>query len=160
MTLATRIVVIREGKVQQAGSPREIYARPANRFVASFVGSPAMSFVAGSLETSGQGARFLAPDFPLDLEAYSFDGATNPRPQVVLGLRPEAVAIGSGGPLSGRVQVVELLGMLQVVWVDVGGQVIAGLVPADASIAPDTEVRLAVDAARVSLFDGATGARL
>lgn len=160
MTLATRIVVIRDGKVQQAGTPREIYDRPANRFVAGFVGSPTMNFLCGALECDASHARFSTPGMTFDVDACEFGTRREGSSRAVLGVRPEAVTIGPEGRWAGRVRLVEMLGMHQVVWVDVAGQSVAGLAPADTPITPGSEVRLDIDAGKVSLFDGDTGLRL
>ena len=71
MTLADRIVVMKEQKIQQIGTPDEIYHRPANLFVAGFVGSPQMNFIKGRIENTGEGLSFLAGDRRLSLVALS-----------------------------------------------------------------------------------------
>src|SRR5215212_3625629 len=72
MTLADRIVVMREQKIQQIGSPGEIYRRPANLFVAGFVGSPQMNFIKGTLEANGVGPEFVSGNRRLPLSGYEF----------------------------------------------------------------------------------------
>ncbi|WP_321341659.1 ABC transporter ATP-binding protein [uncultured Cohaesibacter sp.] len=84
MTLADKIVVLRDGRVEQVGSPMELYNKPANKFVAGFLGSPAMNFLPASLLTAGDTR--------------------------VMGLRPEYIYLDEGGPLSAKVQHVEQLG--------------------------------------------------
>src|SRR5262249_17158619 len=108
MTMADQIVVLREGVVEQAGSPVELYARPANRFVAGFLGAPQMNFVDARVDrrsggfglTLGNGASLGLPgrDVPLP------DGAP-----VTPGIRPEHAAIGDG-PLTVRIEATEILG--------------------------------------------------
>src|SRR5215210_674750 len=93
MTLADRIVVMREQKIQQIGSPDEIYHRPANLFVAGFVGSPQMNFIKGQLENTGEGLSFLAGDRRLSLSGYQFAIAPSAGQEVVLGVRPEHLEI-------------------------------------------------------------------
>src|ERR687894_463092 len=95
MTLADRIVVMKEQKIQQIGSPDEIYHRPANLFVAGFVGSPQMNFIKGRLENTGEGLSFLAGDRRLSLAGYRFATAPSPGQEVVLGIRPEHFEIAS-----------------------------------------------------------------
>jgi multiple sugar transport system ATP-binding protein len=107
MTLADRIVVLNDCKIEQVGTPMEVYSRPASRFVAGFVGSPAMNFLKASM--SGQGDR---------MQARLADGALVPVPSSVtsanvveIGVRPEALAVVSvGGETDGMVTVVERLG--------------------------------------------------
>nr|WP_320141175.1 ABC transporter ATP-binding protein [uncultured Cohaesibacter sp.] len=84
MTLADKIVVLRDGRVEQVGSPMELYNKPANKFVAGFLGSPAMNFLPASLLTAGDTR--------------------------VMGLRPEYIYLDESGPLSAKVQHVEQLG--------------------------------------------------
>ena len=109
MTLADRIVVLRDGRVQQVGSPDEIYHQPANRFVAGFFGTPAMSFFdADVCESAGDlCARTGGFQVPLPLRVVSC-------PRVVVGVRPEGVALErrstGAAPLEGRVELREVLG--------------------------------------------------
>jgi multiple sugar transport system ATP-binding protein len=160
MTLATRVVVMREGALQQAGTPREIYDRPANRFVAGFVGSPVMNFMAGVLERGKAPPYFALHGVELPLPDYTFRTPGGGRSEAVLGVRPEAVTVRPQGRWAGTVALVEMLGTHQVVWLDLAGQMIAALAPAAMVLSPGTQVRLDIDTAAVSLFDSAGGARL
>ncbi|WP_295968588.1 MULTISPECIES: ABC transporter ATP-binding protein [Pseudomonadota] len=170
MTLATRIVVMRGGEIQQVGAPLDVYERPANRFVAGFLGAPAMSFVDGALdERGGFAAHGLAVPPP--------DGAPARRPgAAVLGVRAEHVRLASideEGAQRGTVALVEPMGSHQVVWIRCGAAAegaaaegaatLAALVHdprAAAGLAPGAPVGFAVDAARASLFDPQSGERL
>ena len=110
MTMADKIVVLRAGKVEQIGRPLELYNRPANRFVAGFIGSPRMNFVNGSIATVAAGTLSVgAPGLPALTVAASPDGLT-PGAAVVIGVRPEHLVVtGSDGwPLT--VDTVEQLG--------------------------------------------------
>jgi multiple sugar transport system ATP-binding protein len=154
MTLASRIVVMEKGQVQQIGTPLDVYERPANRFVAGFLGAPAMAFVEGMLDGAG---RFTAGALSLSLSLGPASGAA------VLGVRPEHVAIRADGPLAGTVSLVEPMGNHQVVWLRCGAHTLASLVHEDgaaSSYAPGQAVQFAVDAGRVSLFDPQSGNRL
>jgi multiple sugar transport system ATP-binding protein len=157
MTLATRIVVMKAGEIQQAGTPDEVYVRPANRFVAGFLGSPAMNFVEGLLEGVGEGrARFAAGRFVLMLER----GAPDAGRPAVLGIRPEDIHIGPGAPLAASVTVVEPMGLHQVVWFDCGGHLLSAIAPSTLRVAAGDAIRFGLDAGRVSLFDVDSGQRL
>ncbi|RJG27320.1 ABC transporter ATP-binding protein [Massilia cavernae] len=145
MTLATRIVVMRAGKVQQVGTPAEVYERPANLFVAGFLGAPAMNFMHGALGADGS---FTAGTLKLAL-APAAGGAR----AAVFGIRPEHVRIGQGAPLSGTVSLVEPMGNHQVVWIESGGQLLSALVHDTRSFTPGAAVSFGLDAARGSLFD-------
>jgi multiple sugar transport system ATP-binding protein len=150
MTLATRIVVMRAGRIQQAGSPAEVYERPANLFVAGFLGAPAMNFIRGALDGAG---RFTAGQLSIDVPSAGARAA-------VLGIRPEHIAIAPGAPLSGTVNLVEPMGNHQIVWIDAGGQLLSAMVHDNRAFALGEAVRFAVDAARSSLFDPETEQRL
>src|SRR5262249_13597448 len=116
MTLGDRVVVMREGQVQQVGEPLELYNQPANRFVAGFIGSPAMNFATVSL-TASNGA-LMAKSSGMELEVPS-DQAERLRrragEQVTLGIRPEDLHVASDADAAGftfpcKVEVVEQLG--------------------------------------------------
>ena len=159
MTMADRIVVMREGRVEQAGAPLEIYDRPANLFVAGFIGSPAMSFLRGRSD----GGRVVVDGAALPLRA--------PEGEVLVGVRPEGFRIGPDG-LAARVRVVEPMGSETHVLADVA----ADAVRADAgvetltdlrivlrertSVAAGDPIRLSIDPAAAHLFDARTGERL
>ena len=151
MTLASRIVVMQAGEIQQIGTPLDVYERPANRFVAGFLGAPAMAFVDGMLDAAG---RFAGDGIEL---ACGASGAAQP---AVLGVRPEHVTIRADGPMTGEVTLVEPMGNHHVVWLRRGGATLASLVHEACRHAPGDRVAFAIDAARVSLFDAQTGNRL
>jgi multiple sugar transport system ATP-binding protein len=159
MTLASRIVVMRGGEVQQVGSPLEVYERPANRFVAGFLGAPAMGFVDGVLDDAG---RFEGAGIALRPGPGCLAGVPAGR-TATLGVRAEHVRLDENGPIEGEVALVEPMGSHQVVWIRCGAATLAALVHdprAAAALAPGQALRFAIDAARVSLFDPASGARL
>src|SRR5215213_3012991 len=89
LTLADRIVVMREQKIQQIGTPDDIYRRPTNLFVAGFIGSPQMNFLKGRLENDGGGPEFVSDSRRLPLHSYSFVRHPTSGQDVVLGVRPE-----------------------------------------------------------------------
>ena len=157
MTLATRIVVMKAGEIQQTGTPDQVYGRPANRFVAGFLGSPAMNFVDGRLERVGEGrARFAAGRFALTLEHRV---APEGRP-AVLGIRPEDIHVNANGQLPGNVTLIEPMGLHQVVWFECGGHALSAIAPATMRVAAGDAIRFTVDAGRASLFDQGSGQRL
>ncbi|BBE74010.1 ABC transporter ATP-binding protein [Oharaeibacter diazotrophicus] len=121
MTLADKIVVLRDGRVEQVGSPLTLYHRPVNRFVAGFIGSPTMNFLpvelvaasaAGATVKLGSGATV---DVPVD------GSKLKPGAKLTLGIRPEHTAAAADGPLTGEVMVVERLGGQTYLYVQVGG---------------------------------------
>jgi multiple sugar transport system ATP-binding protein len=159
MTLASRIVVMRGGEIQQIGSPLEVYARPANRFVAGFLGAPAMAFVDGVLDGAG---TFRAGEVALRPDPACLDAPPSTRP-AVLGVRAEHVRLvepGTPGSLCGEVALVEPMGSHQVVWLRHGAATLAALVHQPRSFTPGAAQSFLIDPARVSLFDPESGIRL
>jgi multiple sugar transport system ATP-binding protein len=160
MTLATRIAVMCDGRVQQVGAPGEVYAEPANRFVAGFLGAPPMNFVGGTCRTTGAGLGFSSPGLALDLADYEIRGALpiDGEP-VVLGVRPEHVRIGQAGASAGRIALVEPMGNHQVVWLEFGGTTLAVMCHESENFNVGEAVRFSIDADKVSLFDPTGGQR-
>ena len=156
MTLASRIVVMEKGEVQQVGTPLEVYERPANRFVAGFLGAPAMAFVDGRLDADGV---FRAGELALRPGAGRCAAGLGER-AALLGVRPEHVTIRVDGELRGSVALVEPMGNHQVVWLRCGAHTLASLVHDDAVHAPGQALRFSIDARRVSLFEPQSGNRL
>jgi multiple sugar transport system ATP-binding protein len=101
MTLATRIAVLNGGVLQQVGPPEDLFHRPANRFVAGFIGSPAMNFVDGTVSADG---RFVAPGMNLPIHFAAPPGA-----RMTLGIRPQSFA-AAGSDVSGEIEAVESMG--------------------------------------------------
>jgi multiple sugar transport system ATP-binding protein len=163
MTLATRIAVMRSGKIQQIDVPGEVYGRPANVFVAGFLGSPSMNFVKGALDVGGTQRSFQSTALTLDLAAYPLASAPRNGQAVLLGVRPEHIGlVAPGTPLSvtARVTLVEPMGAHHVVWVDVHGQLMGVHTDSRQPPPPDSVVGLTVEAGRVSVFDASSELRL
>ena len=160
MTLGTRVAVLKDGMLQQVAPPMELYRRPQNRFVASFIGSPSMNFVRGEVErTSGDVMRFEAPGFSVTLPR----GAELKEGPVVLGVRPHDLTLhqADNGAARAVVSLVEPLGSEQIVYVGVpGGQDLVAAVGAEATPRVEDRVSLQVAPSAVHLFDAETGDRL
>jgi multiple sugar transport system ATP-binding protein len=159
LTLADRIAVMRDRIVQQLGTPQDVYQRPVNRFVATFVGSPAMSFIAGVI---GAGPVFEAPGLRVDLAGYGFMAAPQIGLQVELGIRPEHVAVASGeaDAIGTRIRLVEPMGSDQLAWTELGGARVSVRLPAEVRIAPGDEISLRLPPRHCNLFELAGGRRL
>ena len=157
MTLADRIVVMNNGSIEQVGRPLELYDRPANLFVAGFIGSPAMNFIQGIVAAGEQGSVLAAANgerFPLparDLE---------PGRAVTLGIRPEHVELAGDGPVALAVDVVEPTGAETHFYSQAGGAPFCVAVHHRLDVAPGQAVRLAFPEVRVHLFDTPSGARI
>jgi ABC-type sugar transport system ATPase subunit len=119
MTLADRIVVMRNGEIEQVGSPMQIYSEPISLFVADFFGSPSMNLVAGAIEQADGGVRFRAARYTITLPDKF--GNVPPGP-VTLGIRPEhvGVALGSSGDITLPVRLIEPLGKDTLLYFDDG----------------------------------------
>jgi multiple sugar transport system ATP-binding protein len=165
MTMGNRIAVLSAGKLQQVGAPLEVYERPANLFVAAFIGTPPMNFVAGTLADGG--ARFQASAFAFPLPA-AVRAATAPFAgrRVVAGIRPESVLSsgrttrGEGATVEATVEIVETLGDELVVHARAGEDVL--VFKEDPHRAPAIGARVAVqlDLAALHLFDAETERRI
>ncbi|TMH61066.1 MAG: sn-glycerol-3-phosphate ABC transporter ATP-binding protein UgpC [Betaproteobacteria bacterium] len=166
MTLGDRVVVMKDGLVQQVGAPLALYERPANRFVAGFIGSPAMNFIPITLEWTEQALWAHAPGLrvrvsPARTEALrQYEGK-----RVLLGLRPEALRPAGGGDAAGyafdaTVEVVEPLGSEILLDVRVGESPMVARVDPSLRVAAHDRVRLAFDPARAHFFDATTEAAI
>jgi ABC-type sugar transport system ATPase subunit len=109
MTMADRIVVLRAGRVEQAGSPLDLYSQPANRFVAGFIGSPRMNFLAGRVAAiDGAAVRVALGGMPeITVHGLAADGVGE---EITLGIRPEHIGFTDEGGLPGTVELVEHMG--------------------------------------------------
>ena len=167
MTLGDRVVVMRDGLVQQVGTPLEIYSRPVSRFVAGFIGSPAMNFL--DVQVEGEGDFLYLRRDGLSLAAAPERRAALARyagRQVMLGVRPEHIALlngdapgGDGVP--GRVEVTEQLGSELLADVAVGdASLMVSRVDPEADLARGQPVRLAFNPGRLHFFDRETEAAI
>jgi len=161
MTLGDRIVVMRDGLVQQVGAPLEVYAAPANRFVAGFVGTPPMNFLAGRLVAEDGGLYFDEGSFRIRL-ADAQAGALGQwvGREVVLGVRPEAMGTSDRGRFAGkdnivpvRVGVVEPLGEKMDLYVSTPNHPdLVARVDAQRDIQAGQQIRLYLDMSKVHVF--------
>ena len=163
LTLADRIAVMRDRRIQQIGTPQEIYQRPANRFVATFVGSPAMSFLARPARARGRSVALRGRRHRVAASAAtpSADAPQDGMP-VELGIRPEHVELAPGGAdaWDAPVELVEPLGSDLLAWTRIGGRSVTIRLPAETPIAAGDRLKLRLPDRRVNLFDAASGARL
>ncbi len=162
MTLAEKVVVMEGGRVHQVGPPLEVYEKPADRFVAGFLGSPPMNFLRGTLKAEN-GLSFVGGglELPLPERLASRFGSAAGR-KVDLGIRPERITVGAGGgvALRGRVTVVEALGGEQLVYLAVGEGELIAKVDARERVAAGDELALSLPAEFVHVFDAAGGGSL
>jgi len=158
LTLADRIAVMKDRVIQQLGTPNEIYRRPANRFVASFVGSPAMNFLPGTFALRDGVPHFAAAGISIALDGYAFETRPQPSAPLELGIRPEHVE--TGGDVPATVEMVEPMGSDQLAWLRLSSLPLSMRLPAEAHITAGQSLRLRLPADKLNLFDATSGRRL
>ncbi|NML74847.1 sn-glycerol-3-phosphate ABC transporter ATP-binding protein UgpC [Rhizobium sp. S-51] len=156
MTLADRIVVLSAGKIEQVGPPLELYERPANLFVARFIGSPAMNIMPAIIETAGRPTVIRLKDgtsVSVDIETPAGDRGK----KASFGVRPEDLAIATGDDFlfEGTVTIVEALGEVTLLYVDgpVEDEPITVKLQGTVDIRKGTRLRFVADRSRLHLFD-------
>ncbi|WP_274628176.1 ABC transporter ATP-binding protein [Arvimicrobium flavum] len=162
MTMADRIVVMRNGHIEQSGAPLDLYEKPANMFVAGFIGSPAMNFMPGSVVRNGVG-RVLQADGGLVIPLRD-DCACDEGRSVVCGIRPEHLAIcGESEPdaFAAQLRYIEPTGSQTFVFADIpGGQQVCLIASQPRALTPGSAIRLRADREAIHLFDRESGASL
>ncbi|RHW43107.1 sn-glycerol-3-phosphate ABC transporter ATP-binding protein UgpC [Neobacillus notoginsengisoli] len=166
MTMASRLVVMKDGLIQQVGTPKEVYENPENVFVGGFIGSPAMNFFRGSLEDG----KFVAGDITIavpegkmkTLREQSYVGKP-----VILGVRPEDIHdepvfidASSGSKIDALVDVAELTGAETMVYSSLAGQDFVARLDSRSDIHPNDKLELAFDMNKVHFFDVETEQRI
>jgi multiple sugar transport system ATP-binding protein len=168
MTLADRVVVMNNGRIEQVGAPQELYHNPKTRFVAGFIGSPAMNFIPCKLEQNGVGLKVRITDaivLPVPESRAARYRAFAGR-DLVLGLRPEHLTEprrnerDQTSELTVTLDVVEPLGMETMVFFTVNGKELCARVDPAAAKGPGEQMRLAANVEHMHLFDPATDAVL
>ncbi len=154
MSMADKIAVMNHGIIEQFGTPREIYDRPATMYVADFIGSPPMNFLSfesglhkGAREIVVQGAKVGVPEIREDVAPAD----------MALGIRPEHIRFDGSSKLRGAVYGAEYLGTTQIVAIETAQGMIKARVPADIRLTVGEPVGLALNAARLSLFEKSSG---
>lgn len=166
MTMATRIVIMKDGFIQQIGSPKEVYDFPDNRFVGGFIGSPAMNFFEGHMENGtfklGDKAVDILPEQLAVLKNQGYEGK-----DITLGIRPEHIHVNnedlSNLPVSefdATITVSELTGAETIIYAVYAEQEFIARVEADTAIEPGHTARLAFDMSHVHFFDAESGNRI
>ncbi|MBO6605147.1 MULTISPECIES: ABC transporter ATP-binding protein [Paracoccaceae] len=152
MTMADRIVIMKDGHIQQIGSPAEVYHAPANTFVAQFIGAPSMNLLEG---------RGTASGVTLWTGAALATGPKADGKALTIGIRPEDLhVVESGGVLSGVVSVAEPLGSETLVYVDVDGKEIIASASGRTPPAAGDRITLDLDVRNLHVFDAASGEAL
>ena len=158
MTMGDQLVVLRDGRVEQIGSPLDVYRRPATAFVGGFIGSPSMNFLDGRIDGGGRNLR-LADAVNVPLTGAGLSGQEGR--DLIVGIRPEHIRINGAAPLAELpVELVEPLGAQTLLEVRLGKELIAVSVDGAMAIKPGDRVPLALDSGQLHLFDRASGARV
>jgi ABC-type sugar transport system ATPase subunit len=155
MTLADRVVIMNAGRIEQIGTALEVYSKPANIFVASFIGSPAMNIFETTLSDSGGVMAFDLGGASVPLGSAAPVGA-----KVLVGLRPEHLLLAQDGPIAAEVLYVEPMGAQTQLTVRTGGQELVVVCAGTVVPSPGQTIRLAVDPGLVHVFDPQSGQRL
>ena len=154
MTMADKIVVLQAGRVEQVGSPLELYHHPDNLFVAGFIGSPRMNMLKAHVAEANQAGMTVALSSGARIVVPNLAASARPGDMVTLGIRPEGFQVNPAGPIAGTVKLVERLGGLTLLHVTAEGdeQLTVQLDGADPTRAHEP-VCLSIDAAACHLFN-------
>lgn len=159
MTMATRLVVMKDGIIQQVGAPKDVYDKPENLFVAGFIGSPAMNFLYGKLEDG----KFVVGDITVSvpegkmktLREQNYVGK-----EIILGIRPEDIhdepvfiESSKGTTVTAEVEVAELMGAETMLYSNIAGQDFVARVDSRTDIKPSQKIELALDMNKCHFFD-------
>ena len=162
MTIADRIVVMSKGRIEQFGTPLDIYNKPATQFVASFFGTPTMNFLEGTMESDGSGVRFRSAHIQLNLSGLpGVRAAGAAARQVVLGIRAEHVLIDDAGTSMGPARLLEPLGDATLVHFEASdGQSLVAKVSPATTVTPGAPMSYGFDPQRCHLFDATSRERI
>ena len=160
MTLADRIAIMRDGAIQQLDSPDEIYNRPVNRYVADFIGSPAMNFLDGKVGSKG----LTIGDVTLAVKGYKAQGML-PNGKVIVGVRPEHVATGNDVADAAyrtkvRADLLEPMGADTLVWTKFAGHELRFRMDGQVRLSEGQDVEIGLSPESLHLFDSTTEDRL
>ena len=166
MTLATKIVVMQGGIIQQIGTPAEIYSHPVNLFVADFMGSPAMNLIPARVEKNDEGSKFIINQSGGNDLILTDRAAKNLPQHVILGIRPEDIGDASlkkrsSNPVAScKIDVVEPAGADTYVLMSLGGVEVTARLQAETSATAGVDMNMSFNMDKASYFDADTGERL
>ena len=163
MTMGDRIVIMKDGVIQQADTPQTLYNKPCNMFVAGFIGSPQMNFLSGKLETNGYGCEIVIDDkrFPISPERITEKMTRCIGREVIVGIRPEDLHVTASGfrydfIIDAAVNISEPMGSEIYLYLDCGDEQLVARVPPDGVYRSGDSVRIAVNTSKLHLFDAET----
>ena len=157
MTMGSRIAVMNEGRLQQVGTPQELYDRPINRFVAGFIGSPAMNFTTVEVSGTGDAIQLTGPNITIPLPTQFRDSAGAAGRTLIAGYRPEHLQLGAVGGttavVNAKAEVVEYLGNEELIHASGSGRDIVAIVDSAYRVRPGDMLEFKVPLDRLQLFD-------
>ncbi|WP_159591762.1 ABC transporter ATP-binding protein [Chelativorans xinjiangense] len=157
MTMADKIVVLKDGVIEQVGSPLELYDRPANVFVAGFIGSPSMNMLSGTIENDGGARLVLGSGASIPIAK---DGGVKPGDKVVFGIRPEHIELDPDNGIEARIEVVEPTGAETHVLAKIGDADVTCVLRERITVREGETIPLAFARGHGHFFAPETGARL
>ena len=162
LTLADRIAVMKDGIIQQLDTPLNVYNKPANEFVGTFLGSPAMNKIEGQLQSEAGVLYFNSGAFRLKADGYDFLDKVESGKRVTLGLRPEFILPARNGhsDLNGQVSLIEPMGCDVLAWSDFNGISLSHRLTQDDPCVVGEAFAVEADISKASFFDAETGLRL
>jgi multiple sugar transport system ATP-binding protein len=155
MTLATRIAVMRDGRIEQLGTPDEIYNIPATLYVATFVGAPPMNLLNATVADGGLRIDGTSTVLPLPAAAVKLGQGH----ELVFGIRPEALRLAEPGAFEAICEVAELTGPEMIVTAQLGAHRLMAALPPRTAVATGQRIGLNFDPEALHLFDRASGRR-
>ena len=161
MTMGDRIVVMKDGIIQQVDTPQNLYNYPCNKFVAGFIGSPQMNFVNVKVEKDAAGTVLVFGDYRIPVNKPELQAYVGK--EVIMGIRPEDIVLEDNGqmaPLPGAVEQIELLGDHALVYIRWTDQVICCRTGIPEDLAEGDKIGFTLDLKRAKLFDTNTGAAI
>lgn len=156
MTLGTKIVVLKDGEIQQVATPQELYNYPANVFVAGFIGTPPMNLWEGACVPVNGVLHIQVGDalFPLPEQiAENIRRKNYINQDIIVGIRAEDIKLAADGELEGTVEVYEMLGDYAYLYFNYAGQKVSVRVPADTAVQRGDTIRMTFDMEKIHLFD-------
>lgn len=155
MTMADKIVLMKEGNIEQVGTPDELFDSPRTLFVADFIGTPSMNFIEGAIETDDRGVKFVAKGISIPIPEPLLV-----RPMVIAGLRPTDIYIDESGPINGQVLLSEKTGADVNLHVKTESGTIVATVSRENSLSSGHSVQLGINPLKLHLFDQDSGVSL
>ena len=165
LTLADRIAIMKGGIIQQLDKPLSIFQRPKNLFVAGFIGSPSMNFIAGSIVNQENGPIFSNSDFQIPLKNYQTEQELSDGLKTILGVRPEHIQLGKSDPeyieaMSATVELTEPMGSDSLIWLRSGDTTFSVRVDSQNQFKVEEKLPVYFNISTSSLFDANTEERI